>query len=110
MITQKCKNPTYLVAGGNGVPAPTVKQNQADVEFLTIPEAAAFLRISISKLQKMIAQREISFCQPKAKGKITIPKSVLIDYQYAGLVPTAASVATSAVTRFLHVHNQKGAA
>lgn len=104
-----CNNQANSVAGGNGVPAPTVKQNQAEFEFLTIPEAAAFLRISVSKLQKMIMAREIPFCQPKSKGKITIPKSVLLNYQYAGLVPAAAQIADNAVSNFITLNQRSRA-
>jgi hypothetical protein len=105
----KCKNQEKSVAGVDGVNTTTVKTNQAELDFLTIPESAALIRISVSKLQKMILAREITFCQPKPKGKITIPRSVLLEYQYAGLVPTMASIADNAVSKFVNL-NQKGAA
>lgn len=58
---------------------------QTQEEFVTLPQAAEFLKISKSKIYKMTMSREIKFFKPSGK-KILFKKSDLVKFIESGEV------------------------
>jgi hypothetical protein len=57
----------------------TIISVQSEAEFLDLKETASFLKISISTMQKISANRLIPVYQPR-NGKVYFKKAELIEY------------------------------
>ena len=70
------------------------KNVELNAEYLSLKEAACFLKISISKMQKMSANRLLPIFKP-TNGKVYFSKTDLLNYISAGRICSQQEITNS---------------